>query len=260
MKKQTGYKISLILAFLLFAIPLIYVVFCWSNGYMILSKVFIVYSVISLIAFGVASIFVFIKSIPGVVKSIFTFIILVSAFLFCFLCQGIGGNTEFDVYKGIESIKEYNESLPPKEYRDIYRPYIETDGYGEFEEIVHYHYLSTGIFYQHSETEIIKYDEENFKKEVERINSKMSFYEKAVEKDEPVPVFTFEDFDFRLEKKDSWYPREMYFVGINEETKEIAYVKFSDYDLDSVFDFCELLINDCGWSFVIKDRNKGEDL
>ena len=37
----------------------------------------------------------------------------------------LAGDAEFDVYKGIESIKEYNESLPPKEYRNIYRPYID---------------------------------------------------------------------------------------------------------------------------------------
>ena len=253
MKKTKSFYVSLAFALLIFTIPLIYVVFCKVNGYFIVPNLVIYYSAISLIAFGLASIFVFIKAIPGGIRVIFTSIILVCAFGFCFLCQGIGGNTEFDVYKGVEKIIAYNESLPPE---DNYL-YIETEGYGEFEDIVHYHYLSTGLFVQHSETKIIKYNDENFKKETERINAEMSFYEKAVDDSDPVPVFTVEGFDFRLEEiENHWYPKDMFFVGINKETKEIAYVKFYDDDLDSVWDFSELLYNDCGWKFIIKDRNK----
>lgn len=255
MKKIT-YKISLVFALLLFVIPLIYVVFCMLNGYLILPRLFMFYFVISLIAFGLAAVFVFVKAVPNCIKVICTAIILVCTFVFCFLYQGILGNIEFDIYRGIESINKYNENLPSEDSRNVYEPYIETDSYGEYEDIVHYHYFSTGLFWQHAESKILKYNSENFKKETERINTEMSFYEKAVEEDEPVPVFTIEGFDFRLRKECLLYPKEMYFVGINEARKEIAYVEFSDYDLDSVWEFYELLNNDCGWDYIIKDREK----
>ncbi len=256
MKKTKSFYASLVFALLLFTIPLIYVVFSKVNGYVIFPSEFMLYFVFALIAFGIASIFVFIKAIPGSIKVVATLIILVCVIGFSSFFKVIGGNTEFDAYKGIESVNKYNESLPPEDSRNIYEPYIETDGYGEYEDIAHYHYLSTGFFWEQAETKILKYNSENFKKETERINTEMSFYEEAVEEDEPVPVFTFEGFNFRLQEEGCWYPKEMCFVGINEETKEIAYVEFSDYDLDLVWDFYELLNNDCGWSFVIKARSK----
>ena len=91
MKKTKSFYVSLAFALLIFTIPLIYVVFCKVNGYFIVPNLVIYYSAISLIAFGLASIFVFIKAIPGGIRVIFTSIILVCAFGFCFLCQGIGG-------------------------------------------------------------------------------------------------------------------------------------------------------------------------
>jgi len=261
MKKQPTYKISLTFALLLFTIPLIYAVFCKVNGYIILPRMFIVYSVISLIAFSVASIFVFVKAIPGGIKVMFTFLILVFTAIFSLFSYGMLGHVEFDVYEGIENINAYNESLPPEENRNFFEPYVETESYGEFEDVTYYHYLSTGMFQQMAETTIIKYDEVNFQKETDKISSEKYFYEKSADvfASDPVPVFSFAGFNFRLEKRtEYWYPKEMNFVGINEETKEIVYVHFFDFDLDSVWDFADLLDSYCGWRYVIKDREKNK--
>ncbi len=260
MKKQPTYKISLTLALLLFAIPLTYVVFCIVNGYIILPGEFMFYFVISLVAFGFASIFVFIKAIPGGIKVMFTSIILVCTVGFSLFSYFMLGHIEFDVYKGLESINAYNESLPSEESRDFYRPYVETDNYGDFEDITYYHHCFIGLFGQMAETKIIKYNDVNFQKETDRISNELYFYEQSVDffSSDPVPIFSLEGFDFRLERRYDYmlYPAEMNFVGINEKTKEIAYVKFFDYDLDSVWDFTELLNYNCGWKYIIKDRNK----
>ena len=72
MKKTKSFYVSLVFSLLLFTIPLIYVVLCKVNGYLIIPNEFIFYFVIALMAFGISSIFVFLKAIPGCVKIIFT--------------------------------------------------------------------------------------------------------------------------------------------------------------------------------------------
>lgn len=256
MKKQPTYKISLTFALLLFTIPLIYAVFCKVNGYIILPRMFIFYSVISLIAFSVASIFVFVKAIPGGIKVMFTFLILSATVFSCLWLNGIGGHVKFEVYEGLKEIKNYNENL--EGHLSAFVKEVETDDYGKFEDISHYYYRSTGIFCQLSTTTIVKYSDGNFKNAVENVNSENSWCTEAVVEDDPVPVFSFEGFDFRLTVCDNDYPKAMYFIGMNDETNEIAYVFFEDWDLDSVWDFTDLLDSYCGWRYIIKDREKNK--
>ena len=252
MKKTKSFYVSLVSALLIFTIPLIYVVLCKVNGYLIILNEFILYFVIALIAFGISSIFVFLKVIPGCVKIIFTLIILVFAFGLFSAFNYFGGSIEFDIYRGIEGINEYNGSLSPDESG----LYVETENYGDFEDITYYCYNLTGIFPMSTKTKIIKYDDVNFQKEVDKINNEMSFYDSPVGYGEPIPVFSFEGFDFRLEKAGLWYPKEMYFVGINDDTNEIAYVFFQDYESDTVWEYKDFLNSYAGWSYVIKDREK----
>ena len=44
-------------------------------------------------------------------------------------------------------------------------------------------------------------------------------------------------------------PKDMYFIGINEEEKKIAYIRYHDFDLDRIDSFEEFIVKDCGWDY-----------
>ena len=46
----------------------------------------------------------------------------------------------------------------------------------------------------------------------------------------------------------------MDFIGINEKTKEIAYVYFEDMDLDGVWSFEDLMDVYAGWYLIEEER------
>ena len=45
------------------------------------------------------------------------------------------------------------------------------------------------------------------------------------------------------------FPKDMYFIGINEEEKKIAYIRYHDFDLDRIDSFEQFIVKDCGWDY-----------
>lgn len=256
MNKKPSFYVSLVFTLLTFSLNVVYIAYLKLNNYVISPDDFIFKLIIS--AFVVSVIITAIKKIPSAVKIIFTVLIFcITAFASLWL-NGVGGNTYFKVYKGIDGINAYNETIG-ENHVVYYDDEINAEDYGEFEDITCYDYVSTGIFQQLSVTVIVKYDDLNFEKEVKRINEEYDFYKKAVIEDEPDPVFTFEGFDFRLVKGDYatyWYPKDLNFIGINDATNEIAYVSFQDDDLDGVWEFEDLLYSYAGWYYITEEWEK----
>ena len=52
----------------------------------------------------------------------------------------------------------------------------------------------------------------------------------------------------------SSYPKEVHIVGTNDETCEIVYLDFYDFDLDYIPDLTEFISKDCGWDAITHDR------
>lgn len=102
---------------------------------------------------------------------------------------------------------------------------------------------------------ITKYDNNDFDKKTAEIDEKYSFCEKTADDGADCP-FSCWGFNFRLiySSNDS-YPKQMRFIGINDTTKEIAYITFEDGEIDSVSDFSGLLANSCGWMYIANERN-----
>lgn len=121
---------------------------------------------------------------------------------------------------------------------------------------------------------IVRYDEKEFERWKERIEEENIF------EDEPVYDvyrnvqeklrFSLDGFDFRLlspktliEKgrinklKDGLgYPNSMFFIGINERDKTIAYVWFIDSDIDRVdVPLDVFLVDECGWTYPEEIRD-----
>ena len=242
MKKSRTFIFGIVISFLILVIPVIYVIYSKMNSHVV-SDVMIL---IPVVAFGVSVVIVLIRRVPNIIKLSFPVLIFaVSLFSFYWL-NGVGGYIEFRVFHGVNEINEYYSDFSFNEF-------------GEYEDIFNYKYHSTGIFQQEAYTTILKYDNKNFEEEKNNIDMNYKFYNQPIVKAEPEPFFTFEGFDFRVEKNKSpkeWYPKQLYLIGINEESYEIAYVYFQDYDLDCVSDFNDILDFYCGWRYIIQERTK----
>lgn len=253
MKKTKSFYVSLVFSLLILVVPVIYFLYHKLNGHVIDIRNFV--TEVSFYAFLLSMLFVLIKKIPDKVKVVFTLIILLATSVFCTYVGLLGGYVDFEALKGIEEIAEYNAELPPEDDRYYFEKEIETDSYGVFEDIACYRYLSTGVFQQRSFVSIVKYSDTHFENEVKSINTSKSFYDEAVLDGDPIPVFTYDGFDFRLEKnEDYYYPKQMDFIGINKETNEIAYVYFEDMDLDGVWSFENLMEVYAGWHLIEEER------
>lgn len=67
-------------------------------------------------------------------------------------------------------------------------------------------------------------------------------------------VFYTDGYQFRLlnvskyrKSEDDEFPEDFYLIGFNDERQKIAYLYFTDPDLDTIEDFPQFLSADCGW-------------
>lgn len=244
MRKSKSYIFSLIATGIIASMPILYIIICLICSYI---PSWLLLSIpVSAILLSLPM--VLIKKLHGAIRVILSsFLLILTLVSFAFLgffCPTV----EFRSFDNAEEINNfYNEN---NRYDDDF----DFEKYGEYESISNYKYHSMAIFSQEAYTTILKYNEDNFDAEKSNIENSYKFYTTPIENEEAEPVFSYEGFDFRTEISD-WYPKEMHLVGINEETHEIAYVSFQDYDLDSISDYNEFLDYYCGWRYIIKEIN-----
>ena len=244
MRKSKAYIFSLIAVGIIASIPILYIIICLICSY--IPSWHLISIPVSAIILSLPV--VLIKKLNGAVRVILSsFLLILTLVSFAFL-GFFGPTVEFRSFDNAEEINNfYNEN---NRYDDDF----DFEKYGEYESISNYKYHSMAIFSQEAYTTILKYNEDNFDEEKSKIENSCKFYSTPIENEESDPVFSYEGFDFRTEISD-WYPKEMNLVGINEETLEIAYVSFQDYDLDSISDYEEFLDYYCGWRYIIKEIN-----
>lgn len=51
-----------------------------------------------------------------------------------------------------------------------------------------------------------------------------------------------------------YYPKYVYLIGTNDETREIVYIDFYDIDLDYISSLDEFIEGDCGWKYISRAR------
>lgn len=123
--------------------------------------------------------------------------------------------------------------------------------YGEYKTAELYIYQTPGFFHPYeTDTLILQFDDEEFIQATKKINEYYDFHDAPIKPSEPVPEFNLQGFDFRLQIIDKTYPYVMHFIGINEATKEIAYVYTCNLDQDTVSNYEEHLLYCCGWKYI----------
>lgn len=240
MNKSKINVIGIIISALILFIPVGYIIYCKMNEYILPGKIMFTF----ILPFLLAVATVFIKKIPDVIKLIVPIVIFSMSLFGMYWLNGVGGHTIFKSFDGEGEINEY------------YGEFDFSD-FGSYDKISNYYYLSTGIFQQKANTTIAKYNDIDFIEQIEYIENEYDFYSEPISDNEPVPVFNFDGFEFRVEKSKSpefWYPKQLYLIGINNKSKEIAYVNFEDADLDRVSDF-NYIFDYFGWLYISSDRN-----
>ncbi len=238
MKKDKAFVFSFSVSLIVAAIMLVYIVIFLVNSY-----IFPMYRVLFLaVSFVILLLTAFSKKLPKagkVTASALIFLIVLPIFAVMALFYP---TVEYRAFEDAEEIVGY--------YQDF-----DFGQYGDFEDISNYKYHSMAIFQEEAYTTFLKYDEKNFEKEKSNIENSFEFYEEPAWEGEGNPTFSYDGFDFRTQVNEEWYPKEIYLVGIKEETREIVHVSFEDYDLDTVTDFGEFLDFYCGWRYVMKERS-----
>lgn len=232
-------KTSLIISATILIGPLLLIISSVTHGMIYHNFYIMAYIPVFVITFLLS----LIRKIPNAVRIAIVSVITIAAYI-CLIYLGIIiGNAQFKAYYGEKAIIGYEESW---EYLGI-----DAD---ECEDVASYVYKVNTIFASEAYTHILRFSGTDFEKAKSKIEAEVKFYKEPVLKEDPIPECSVDGFDFRLMVRETEYPKEMSFIGINNTTKEIAFVDFFMKDLDGVWDFADLMIQDCGWRYISEKR------
>lgn len=153
----------------------------------------------------------------------------------------IGGWTSYDINKYAELVSEQN-ALP------------KLDELGKYDSIYFKYYHNNMLIFE-SDAYVLKlsYDDDNYQKEKNKLSQKYIYQTEPLSYigNTKEPTFQTDSFDFKVldvNKYDLFYPKELIFIGTSDKSKQIAYVYFYDFDIDSInVTFEEFLKEECGW-------------
>ncbi len=127
---------------------------------------------------------------------------------------------------------------------------------GSYNDIEFKYYHKNMLIFS-SDAYILKasYDKENYQKEKEEF-SENYVYEEEMLTDyrgySQDPNFEMDKYSFKMLSYDEYglqpYPHDMIFIGMSDESQEVAVIYYSDTDLDCVdSSFSDFLRSECGW-------------
>ena len=159
------------------------------------------------------------------------------------LCSCIKTDNNIDNY--VDDIKAYEASY--------FMPNL--DNIGKYNDVEYFSRKDETIFPDYSMQLIVKYDEEEFLKEKEKLNTAYTYLETPQKADFddtvytiPIEEFSAFGFDFKIAQfEDTVYPKNFGIVGISDEKFEIVYLWIYSPDLDFI---CETNANE------IKEMNE----
>lgn len=105
---------------------------------------------------------------------------------------------------------------------------------------------------------IVGYDAAQYQTEKAALEEKYTFREEAICGEETgyvsrLPYCDMDGYHLRILQTDGLgFPKDVYFIGTNDEEHKIIYIRFYDSDLDTVDSLESFLCNECGWKELIK--------
>jgi len=187
-------------------------------------------------------------------------ILLPTTIVFCaaFLLLNLFGTFKtLHVYRGNEAEEPYFEvwgkydAMPSP--REVGGP-----------EAIEYYDMSSSmvIFVRYTDTLICTYSEEEYAKEKARIEESYVFEDEPCigygghycESSAEIDGYTFRLLETDGQYKEIDFPKMLIIIGTNDETCEIVYTAFSDFNLDYIESLEDFINEDCGWHKVTRKR------
>jgi hypothetical protein len=176
-----------------------------------------------------------------IVIAVIMIFVLLSAGLSAFFIFGTREKTSTDIDKW-HVLQENYPCLPA------------VDEMGEYTEIQFKHLQKNNSIFFLSNAYILKstYPKDQYEKQKKHITNNILYDETVNNRGEQINAsFAFDGFSFQmlsLEKYNFLYPKEFAFVGVSDTTNQIAFVFYSDIDLDYIdTSFDVFLTEECGW-------------
>ena len=168
---------------------------------------------------------------------------IITVMIALILCSCVKTDNNIDKY--VDDIKAYEASS--------FMPNL--DNIGKYNDVEYFSRKDKSIFPEYSMQLVVKYDEEEFLKEKEKLNTAYTYLDvpQTADFDDtvftiPIESFSAAGFDFKVAKfDDTVYPKNFGMVGISDEKFEIAYLWIYAPDLDYI---CETNRNE------IKEMNE----
>lgn len=181
--------------------------------------------------------------IPTIIISI----IASALFCFCFLVL----STFVPMINTSHNISHYEEFLADDNHMPAIDELNNSSGY----EYTHF-IFSQLIFLSDTQNLIVSYDSNSYDSAKQALDETFTF-EDGIGKDDDnrtLPAsFTYDGFVFRLvctDADDFYYPKHFMLIGTSDKANEIAYIHFSDSDLDYIDNFPEFVEQECGWKYI----------
>ena len=146
------------------------------------------------------------------------------------LCGCVRTNNNIDNYT--DDIEKYQANSFMPDLEDI----------GEYTDVAYFVRKDEGIFPEYSMQLVVKYGEEEFLKEKERLESAYTYLDEPQKPDWdntvyiiPIEAFSCAGFNFKIAVfDDTVYPKNFGMVGVADEEYEIAYLWLYALDLDYI--------------------------
>ena len=146
------------------------------------------------------------------------------------LCSCVKTDNNIDNYS--DDIKAYEASS--------FMPGL--DNIGKYNDVEYFSRKDESIFPEYSMQLVVKYDEEEFLKEKQKLNTVYTYLESPQKADFddtvytiPIVEFSASGFDFKIAQfEDTVYPKNFGMVGISDEKFEIVYLWIYSPDLDYI--------------------------
>ena len=167
-------------------------------------------------------------------KVLLILLAIVLIFLFCSCIK-----TDNNIKNYAADIEKYQAGLFMPNLEDI----------GEYKDVEYFIRKDETIFPEYSMQLVVKYDEEMYLKEKERLETAYTYLDKPQKPDWdddvytiPIEEFSCDRFNIKIvEFEDTVYPKNFGMVGVSDEKFEIAYLWVYSQDLDYI---CETDVNE----------------
>ena len=253
MKKKIFFAIDLIIPVAIFILGMVLL----SVGAVINLYHVLVFIVLPLVMVGVSVLYYCVVESKFLKVLIFIFLYMPVGCV-VFLAFILFSSLFLNSYEGEELVEKYEAVQRESDFLP------EPDEIGETQSLTYYHVgqFYSIIFYSDSYVLICEYTEAEYLQQKALLTEKYVFEYETDEYDGNVcyPYAEINGFYFRrladVEGADMYesYPKEVHIVGTNDETCEIVYLDFYDFELDYIPDLTEFISEDCGWNAITNDR------